>query len=81
MKRFLLPAALLLFLCNSVNADANVPGDVRAVRVDAVGARRLPAMKYQLLFDNLSDRRPGQCGTPVHGRDLADRAGREGQRR
>ena len=60
MKRLMLSTALVLSLCGNVHAQATKPpADVRTFEITPAAP---PAgMKYQLLFDDLGDRRPGNA--------------------
>lgn len=64
MKRLALTAAVLLAACSASRADWIKANGVQTEQLDlevTPAAPPTPAMKYQLLFENLADRRPGNA--------------------
>src|SRR5690348_3527032 len=61
MKRFLSTTALLLTFCSTgLSQPARPPAQTRTFELTPT-APPAPALKYQLLFDDLTDRRPGNA--------------------
>lgn len=59
MKRLILIAVLLFYPCGVLCAQSAQP-DVRTFEIKP-SAPPVPALKYQLIFDDLGDRRPGNA--------------------
>jgi hypothetical protein len=60
MKTMKLIGAIVLSAACSVRAQETRPADVRTFELTAVAPPK-PALKYQLTFDDLADRRPGNA--------------------
>ena len=60
MKAMKLIGAIVLGVACSVRAQETRPADIRTFELTAVAPPK-PALKYQLTFDDLADRRPGNA--------------------